>query len=185
MNGHNHSNRNSISRKQIRELQEMPASARGQRISELKKRGEPVPDLEEGVDENDNAQDISIDDLKARIKRELEEYRKNGPLMLRRKSANVRRAPRKMTAHQTPKRPPVAERPTPGASPAPRKPSGMSPSRKPSLNAPAKRNQNIKSNRPLAAAGARQQTGTTAAGGPVRGAPRGEGRTGPCMGATV
>lgn len=57
--------------------------------------------LEEGIDDDDVPQDISLEDLKARIHRELEEYHRNGPLMLRR-SSNARKrksVSRVRTAH--------------------------------------------------------------------------------------
>lgn len=62
------------------------ASVRGRMIVQLQKEGGRVPNLEEGVDAGDTAQNYTIAELKARIRRELEEYQRNGPLMQRRES---------------------------------------------------------------------------------------------------
>lgn len=62
------------------------ASARAREIAQIKKSGGSVPNLEDGVDANDTPQNITIEELKARIHRELEEYQRNGPIMLRRPS---------------------------------------------------------------------------------------------------
>lgn len=66
--------------------EEHSASARGRQIQEIKREGGRVPNLEDGVDDEDTAQDTSIEELKARIHRELEEYHRSGPLMQRRAS---------------------------------------------------------------------------------------------------
>ena len=66
--------------------EEHSASARGRQIQEIKREGGRVPNLEDGVDDDDTAQNTSIEELKARIHRELEEYHRSGPLMQRRAS---------------------------------------------------------------------------------------------------
>lgn len=62
------------------------------RIRNARAKGRPLPNLEEGIDENDVARSISLDELKARIHRELEEYRRNGPVMKRTKPVQKSKA---------------------------------------------------------------------------------------------
>ncbi|CAG9569685.1 conserved hypothetical protein [Leishmania major strain Friedlin] len=61
-------------------------SVRGRRIVQIQKEGGIVPNFEEGLDAHDTPQNFTIEELKARIHRELEEYRRLGPLMNRYKS---------------------------------------------------------------------------------------------------
>lgn len=62
------------------------ASARAREIAKIRRASGRVPDLEEGVDPNDISQDVPIETLKERIHRELEEYRRTGPIMQRKVS---------------------------------------------------------------------------------------------------
>ncbi|KAG5486055.1 hypothetical protein LSCM4_06762 [Leishmania orientalis] len=69
---------------------ELSASIRGRQIAQIQKEGGMVPNLEEGVDASDTAQNMTIAELKERIHRELEEYRRFGPLMHRLESCRRR-----------------------------------------------------------------------------------------------
>ncbi|KAG5485506.1 hypothetical protein LSCM1_07592 [Leishmania martiniquensis] len=80
--------------------EKMSASLRGRQIAQIQKEGGMVPNLEEGVDASDTAQNMTIAELKERIHRELEEYRRFGPLMhrlesyqRRQRAAVTKRAP--------------------------------------------------------------------------------------------
>lgn len=81
------------------EEEELSASARARQIEEIKRTSGRVPNFEDGVDDNDTAQNTSIDELKERIRRELEEYHRNGPLMHRR--ASYQRKQRSATVPRT------------------------------------------------------------------------------------
>ncbi|KPI88410.1 hypothetical protein ABL78_2475 [Leptomonas seymouri] len=74
----------------------LSVSARARRIQAIKEEGGRMPNFEEGVNDDDTAQNISIAELKARIHRELEEYHRNGPLMHR--HASYQRKQRASTA---------------------------------------------------------------------------------------
>ncbi|GET86324.1 hypothetical protein, conserved [Leishmania tarentolae] len=75
-------------------------SARGRRIVMIQKEGGIVPNFEEGLDPYDTPQNISIEVLKERIRRELEEYRRLGPLLHRHESSQRRQ--RGTVAHRAP-----------------------------------------------------------------------------------
>ncbi|KPA77573.1 hypothetical protein ABB37_06944 [Leptomonas pyrrhocoris] len=72
--------------KSKKDEEDFSASLRARQIHKITREGGRVPNLEEGVDDSDTAQNTSLEELKARIHRELEEYHRNGPLMYRRAS---------------------------------------------------------------------------------------------------
>ncbi|EPY16161.1 hypothetical protein STCU_11512 [Strigomonas culicis] len=94
--------RSTISAPRRDEIADLPVSARAKRISIIKSRGGRVPDMEEGVDPEDRAQDVSMAELKRRIHLELEEYRRNGPLMTRSKKPTSE-SRRRLRTHSMPK----------------------------------------------------------------------------------
>ncbi|KAK7197085.1 hypothetical protein NESM_000653100 [Novymonas esmeraldas] len=75
-----------LSRSKKDEEEEMSASARGRQIAQIQREGGRLPNLEEGVDASDTVQNLTIEELKERIRRELDEYQRSGPLMQRRPS---------------------------------------------------------------------------------------------------
>ncbi|CBZ24226.1 conserved hypothetical protein [Leishmania mexicana MHOM/GT/2001/U1103] len=75
-------------------------SVRGRRVVQIQKEGGIVPNFEDGLDPYDTPQNITIEELKERIRRELEEYRRMGPLMHRYES--LRRQKRVTVAKRTP-----------------------------------------------------------------------------------
>lgn len=154
-------------------------------------KGRGVPAVEEGVDD-DTAQDFSLIDLKARIHRELEEYRRNGPLMMRRKSVQREHARRaKLAAKKQQVGPAAAREQAAVAAHHPLRKSATPPASKSRATAPAPRATGTRlsgpvgnnASRPVTCGGAgafrstappapRRQTTTTAAarttGGPAR-----------------